>query len=127
MKLNELFNVLNGSALDLNRMVKVDSAEFNSANFVSRAEKNQGVVARVKIIPEVIPFESGLISVALGGSVLSTFVQQSRFYTGEHMRVLEPKREMSLFEKLYYCLCITKNRYRYSSHGRAADRTLHDL
>lgn len=128
MKLSELFNIRSGSSLDLNKMRITQQHEPDTVNFVSRSSKNQGVVARVKILPNVKPFEAGLVTVTLGGSyLLSSFVQQDKFYTAEHMRVLEPKRAMTFHEKLYYCLCIAKNRFKYSSHGRAADRTLDDL
>ena len=34
---------------------------------------------------------------------------------------------MSLETKLYYCLCIEANRFRYSTYGREANRTLRTL
>jgi hypothetical protein len=34
---------------------------------------------------------------------------------------------MSLDIKLYYCLCIEANRFRYSTFGREANRTLRTL
>ena len=37
--------------------------------------------------------------------------------------VLTPKKPMGKKEKLYYCLCIQKNAYRFN-YGRQADRTL---
>lgn len=40
--------------------------------------------------------------------------------------VLEPKTPMTLSEKLFYCECIRKNRYRYS-YGRQANKTLEEL
>ena len=40
--------------------------------------------------------------------------------------VLVPKKEMSLQEKLYYCMCIKTNAYRYS-YGRQANKTLRDI
>lgn len=40
--------------------------------------------------------------------------------------VLEPKKEMSFNEKLFYCMCIQKNAYRYS-YGRQANKTLRDI
>ena len=126
MKLNEIFDVLNGSSLDLNKMTHVSYNDPTGVNFVSRSAKNQGVVAYVKQIKKKEPFHAGLISVALGGSVLSAFVQQYKFYTGEHMRVLSPKNDLTLNEKLFYCICITANKYRYS-YGRQANKTLNSI
>lgn len=34
---------------------------------------------------------------------------------------------MSLDMKLFYCLCIEANRFRYSTYGREANRTLKNL
>ena len=49
------------------------------------------------------------------------------FYTAQNIDVLEPLTEMSLEVKLYYCLCIEANRFRYSTFGREANRTLRKL
>ena len=40
--------------------------------------------------------------------------------------VLEPKRDMTFQEKLFYCMCIQNNAYRYS-YGRQANKTLKDI
>ena len=40
--------------------------------------------------------------------------------------VLEPKQKLSLEQKLYYCMIIQNNKYRYS-YGRQANKTLADL
>jgi hypothetical protein len=60
------------------------------------------------------------------GSVLSSFVQSEDFYIAHQIAVLYPKEEMSLAEKLFYCVAIETNRYRFN-YGRQADRTLKDL
>lgn len=98
----------------------------SSINFVSRTAQNNGVAARVDREAEKEPFPAGYITVALGGSVLSSFVQIKPFYTAFHIMVLEPKREMTFQEKLFYCMCIRNNAYRYS-YGRQANRTLKDI
>ena len=98
----------------------------SGVNFVSRTANNNGVVARVGRVESIEPFPAGCITVALGGSVLSSFVQAYRFYTAFHVMVLEPKRELSLSEKLFYCMCIMANAYRYS-YGRQANTTLKDI
>ena len=40
--------------------------------------------------------------------------------------VLKPNKEMSIQDKLYYCMCIQANAYRYN-YGRQANKTLKDL
>lgn len=61
----------------------------------------------------------------LGGSyLLSSFVQQSPFYTAQNIKVVTPKKNISFNEKVFYCKCIEHNRFRYTSHGREANITL---
>ena len=98
----------------------------NTIPFISRTEKNNGISAFVEILDDVEPFQSGLITVAVSGSVMESFLQTERFYTGFHILVLYPKYEMTIIEKLYYCQCIRANKYRYN-YGRQANKTLRDL
>jgi Type I restriction modification DNA specificity domain len=120
----ELFEVVYGNKLDLNKMHRARGG----VRFVGRSSRNHGVTAVVARIPGVTPFESGLITVALGGSkLLSSFVQEIPFYTAQNVAVLKPRLEMSFGEKLFMCLCIRHNRSRYSAFGREANRSLKDL
>jgi restriction endonuclease S subunit len=97
-------------------------------NFVSRSSRNLGIEGKVKIFKNYKPFNSGLITVTLGGTyLLSAFIQPEQFYTGQNIKVLEPINDLSFNEKLFYCLCITKNRFKYSTHGREANVTLDNL
>jgi hypothetical protein len=123
LKVKDLFDIQSGNGLNMNKMTVAEKGDADYVNFVSRSGRNQGVVERVKPVPRESYFSAGLISVGLGGSVLSSFVQQERFYTAEHMRVLTPKKTMTLQEKLYYCACIKSNAFRYSTYGREPDRT----
>lgn len=122
MRIKELFEVFNGSSLALVHMTE----EAPKVNFVARSRENNGVVSKVDIIDDKTPFEAGLLTVALGGSVLSTFVQEKPFYTSYHVKVLKPRKPMSFNEKLFYCMCIYSNAYRYS-YGRQANKTLENL
>ena len=64
----------------------------------------------------------------LGGKyLLSCFVQQQPFYTAQNIKVLTPKVLMSLEERLTYCSLIRHNRFRYTSHGREANKTFDEL
>ena len=123
MKISDLFVLHQGNALELYNMNLSDEGEIN---FVSRTAQNNGVVARVEKEEGKEPFPAGYITVALGGSVLSSFVQVKPFYTAFHVMVLEPKEYMTFKEKLFYCMCIKKNAYRYS-YGRQANKTLKDI
>lgn len=127
-ELQEIFEVSYGTKLDYNKMNAVDSHDDDTVNFVSRTSKNGGVSAIVKIKSSIEPLEAGNITVTLGGTyLLASFLQLKPFYTAQNVAVLKPKTEMTTQEKIYYCLCITKNRYRYSAFGREANRTLKNI
>lgn len=122
VKISDIFDVEYGNSFELNRLQK----SSNGYNFISRTSNNNGVSARVASVPGIDPIPAGKLTVALGGSVLETFFQPEPFYTGFHIYCLTPKIEMTLEEKLYYCMCIRANKYRYN-YGRQANRTLRDI
>ena len=124
MKVKDLFELQQGNGFEL---MHIGSSEKSEINFVSRTSQNNGVVARVDIIDDIIPFTGGLITVALSGNgVCSSFVQHKPFYTAFHVMVLKPKSELSFNEKLFYCMCIKTNAYKYS-WGRQANKTLNEI
>jgi len=122
IKLDKLFDVRYGVNLELNKM-RIDSS---GVNFVSRSSKNNGVSAKVALLPDVNPICAGVLTVAGGGSVLETFLQPEPFYSGRDLYYLVPRVIMSDAQKLFYCACIRANRYRYS-YGRQANRTLKEI
>ena len=125
VRLDDIFNVNYGTKQDMNKM---SSSADSSIAFVSRSSKNNGIVNYVDIVDGVKAVPAGAITVTLGGTyVLSSFLQETPFYTGQNVAVLTPKFELTKEQKLYYCMCITKNRYKYSAFGREANRTLKSL
>ncbi len=125
--LNELFSVAYGNKLDMNKMEATTKAR-GGVNFVGRSSQNHGVTGVVSRLPDVEPYPAGCITVSLGGSkLLSSFVQMDPFYTAQNVAVLRPKADMTFAEKLFVCLCIRHNRFRYSAFGREANRTLRTL
>lgn len=123
VELHTLFDVQHGNGFDYNKMTPC----FPSADailFISRSGEGNGIIGFVEKCGGVEPYAVGLITVALGGSALSSFVQPRPFYTAQNIDVLTPLVEMSLDVKMYYCLCIEANRFRYSTYGREANRTL---
>ncbi len=118
-KLSQLFHIQYGNSLELIYLKK----KADGINFVSRTAKRNGVSSKVERLALVQPFPAGLITVAVSGSVLETFLQPSPFYTGFHVMVLTPRIEMSSAVKLYYCQCIRENQYKYN-YGRQANATL---
>ncbi|RLA06961.1 MAG: hypothetical protein DRQ51_07725 [Gammaproteobacteria bacterium] len=120
--LDSIFDITYGSQLDLNKL-EIDLK--NGVNFISRSRENLGVKTKVKKISNKTIFKKGSISVTLGGSyLLSAFVQQNDFYTGQNVKVLSSKIKLTDAEKKFYCYVISHNRFRYTSHGREANKTL---
>jgi hypothetical protein len=124
--LAELFEISYGNKLDLNKMQPCPISR-GGVHFVGRSSENRGVTATVARLPQIKPYESGLLTVALGGQLLSTFVQETPFYTAQNVAVLKPKIKMTFEEKVFVCLCIRHNRFRYSPFGREANRSLKAL
>lgn len=122
--LDSIFDITYGNQFDFVKLEKKN----DGYNFVSRSSKNLGITGKVATYKDISPFDKGLITVTLGGTyLLSAFVQPHSFYTAQNVKVLKPKLEMSYNEKVYYCSCISLNRFKYSSHGREANRSLEKL
>lgn len=122
MKLNDLFYIEYPKTLIFSDM----TINKNGINFVSSQDKNNSVVAKVEECEDIKRYPAGVITVPLKGSVLMAHVQPEPCYIAHQIAVLSPKRPMTKQEKLYYCMCIRKNAYRFN-YGRQADRTLKDI
>lgn len=121
--LSNVFEIYNGSDLELNKLEQ----KSGKIPFVSRTRKNNGVSAYVKKNPDIKMLSANSITVALSSaSVLFAFLQEKPYYTGYHVACLVPKEEMTKQELLYYCTCITANRYKYN-FGRQANKTIATL
>lgn len=121
IKVSELFDVRYGHSLELNRLTITSKAK--GIPFISRKMGDNGVAAYVERIPNLDPNPAGELTCALSGGVLSTFIQERPYYTAFHVACLRPLRNLTKPQLLYYCLCITENRYKYN-YGRQANRTL---
>lgn len=127
VKLSDQFAVTYGNKFDLNKMKRL-SRSLGGVNFVGRSSRNHGISAVVSPLRDVEPFPAGCLTVALGGTkLLSSFVQEEPFYTAQNVAVLRARVEMSFQQKLFVCLCIRHNRFRYSAFGREANRTIKTL
>lgn len=123
VKVEDYFVVKYGTKLDLIDLEK----DPNGINYISRYSKNNGVVARVKPLPNIYPLPPHTITVAASGSfVMESFYQHEPYYTGEHVFYLKPKISLNINQMLYYCMCLKLNKYKYS-YGRQANRTLKKL
>lgn len=121
-KIKDIFHIVYGSNLELNSL----DVSKNGINFVSRTSKNNGVSSKVNEIQGLPPLPSNVLSVACGGSVLETFLQEEPFYSGRDIIYLKPKKNMKREELLFYAHCIKLNKYRYN-YGRQANKSIGDL
>lgn len=122
--LDDLFTITYGNQLDRNKLTSSDSG----INFVTRSSGNLGVDGKVAVVDGAKIFPAGSITATMGGTyLLSAFIQPERFYTGQNIKVLIPKAEMTFNEKAFYCLAIARNRSRYTSHGREANKTFDQI
>lgn len=125
-KISDLFIIKYGVNLELCNCEECDKNDVDAVNFVSRTSMNNGVSGYVKRIDEIEPQSSGLITLAGGGSVLSTFLQTKPFYSGRDLYTLESITNISNECKLYIITLIKANRYRYA-YGRQANKTFPNL
>lgn len=122
-ELRDIFEIKYGINLELINCEIVSKKSEDAVNFIARTSSNNGVVARVKRIPQLEPQPAGIITCAGGGSVLSTFIQTKEFYSGRDLYLLTPKFNMSIYSKLFCCTIIEANKYRFN-YGRQANKTM---
>jgi len=115
-KIKDIFEVKYGHSYELCNMQPGDIP------FVSRTEKNNGISGKVAPTEEP-PTPAGVLTVALGGSVLSTFLQPSPCYEGRDVETLVARGGMTDQEKLWYSIAIRANKYKYN-YGRQANKEL---
>jgi hypothetical protein len=89
--LYDIFDIDMGNKMDRGKM------SDGTIAFVGRTANNNGINARVgKVIDHekygtIEPYEKGCITLALGGSIGSCFIQEEPFYTSQNVAVLMPK------------------------------------
>jgi hypothetical protein len=89
----------------------------------NRRSNNNGVSAYIEEIQGLTPYPAGYLTIALGGSIGSTFVQSKPFYTGQNVAVLIPKVEMTHLVKLFLATIIKKeSNIRFVAFGRELNK-----
>lgn len=118
--LSELYDICYGNKFDKNKMTTNDP----TINFVSRTGDNNGVDCKVDLVEGVTPFAAGCLTVALGGSIGSCFVQKENFYTGQNLAVLKPKYDkMNVFVNLFISTIIKKEcDQKFQAFGRELNK-----
>lgn len=113
--LHNLFKIEMGNGIDA-----IQTKEENPKyNYVSRISNNNGVVGFVDEIEGEIVFQPGTITVALGGSLGSSFIQKHPYYTAQNVAVLKEKEPLSDGAKIFITTLIRNEaKIKYYAFGR---------
>lgn len=120
MRLDQLFTIKNGvSSTGLSIQA---SKQRHHLPYLRPASTQERTLAGWVWLPDIdsddiYPSETLFVSTDGEGSHSYAYVSSFEFVANSNVSVLIPKRPMSLLEKLYYALCITRNRWRFS-YGR---------
>lgn len=107
---NDLFDIDMGTKLDKSKMTTVEP----TVNFIGRANQNNGITEYVDAITDIEPYESGNMTLSLGGEYLgSCFVQPVPFYTSQNVVVLKPKWQMPFNVKMFISVVIFRESQQY--------------
>lgn len=89
-------------------------------NYVTRSDiYPNGVAGFVDEIENIDPCPSGVITLALGGSIGACFVQKESFYTGQNVGILQEKEPLSIHTKLFISTLIRNEcKIKYQAFGR---------
>lgn len=87
--LYDIFEISMGNKFDKSKMQQINP----TVSFVGRSGINNGVACEVDLVKDkngeyVQPYKAGDMTIAMGGSVGSTFVQEKDFYTSQNVCVL---------------------------------------
>lgn len=109
-----------GNKMDYSAM----SVDEPIINFVGRSADNNGVTGKVDLVTDdkgnvVKPYKAGCVTIALGGSLGSAYLQVEDFYTSQNVAVLEFEDTVSDCAKLFITNCImNESKYKYFPFGR---------
>lgn len=118
--LKDICKITMGNKMDLTVMTMGEPA----VNFVGRSAANNGIAARVDIVYDkngnaIEPYSAGCITVALGGSLGASYLQEKPFYTSQNVSVLEFDEHVPKGAKLFICALIeNESKYKYFPFGR---------
>lgn len=113
--LKDICEISMGNKMDFAKMTFDDPA----INFVGRSAENNGVNGVVDLIDEIEPYKSGCITVALGGSLGSSYIQYKDFYTSQNVAVLKFENTVDIAAKIFITTSIMNEcKYKYFPFGR---------
>ena len=119
ININTIFDISYGNKLDMCQMTPLKEG----IPFVTRTATNNGVGGIVEPIEGISPYPAGSLSIALGGSIGSTFLQTKDFYTSQNVAVLQPKHKLSNDVLLFLATLIEKEcNLRFIAFGRELNK-----
>ena len=112
--LKNICDITMGNKMDWSAM----TMENPEVNFVGRSADDNGVAGKVDLVDGVEPYKAGCITVALGGSLGSSYLQDEKFYTSQNVSVLEFEDDVSDAAKIFIsCLIMNESKYKYFPFG----------
>ena len=119
ININTIFNISYGNKLDMCQMEE----DCNGIPFVTRTASNNGIGGYVARIDSIMPYHAGCLTIALGGSIGSTFLQERNFYTSQNVAVLQPIYELSREVLIFIATLIQKeSENRFVAFGRELNK-----
>lgn len=119
ININKIFDISYGNKLDMCQMMPNEKG----IPFVTRTATNNGVGGIVEPIDGIMPYPAGSLSIALGGSIGSTFLQTKDFYTSQNVAVLQPKFDLNNGILLFLAKLIEKEcSQRFVAFGRELNK-----
>ena len=113
--LKNICDITMGNKMDWSAM----TMENPEVIFVGRSSGDNGVAGKVDLANGVEPYKAGCITVALGGSLGSSYLQNEKFYTSQNVSVLEFEDNVSDAAKIFIsCLIMNESKYKYFPFGR---------
>lgn len=124
-RLNRLCDIDMGNKMDFSAM----NTDEPSVNFVGRSAENNGVMGKVDAVEGVTPYPAGCITVALGGSLGASFVQDKPFYTSQNVAVLQfSTAAVDLLTRLFLATMIQfESRSKYFPFGRELNKYIRTI
>lgn len=124
-RLNRLCDIDMGNKMDFSAM----TTDEPSVNFVGRSAENNGVMGKVDAVEGVTPYPAGCITVALGGTLGASFVQDKPFYTSQNVAVLQfSTTAVELLTRLFLATMIQfESRSKYFPFGRELNKYIRTI
>lgn len=119
INITKIFDISYGNKLDMCQMTPCN----DGISFVTRTATNNGVGGIVEPVNGICAYPAGSLSIALGGSIGSTFLQTRDFYTSQNVAVLQPKEKLSSEILLFLATLIEKEcSMRFVAFGRELNK-----